>query len=234
MSKRQARKRQKRKQIERILARDGHRCGIHWKGCGRAIEDRATVDHIIPKAYFSTRPEVERKLFLRDWNCQPMHRDCNQDKVGQMTSYPVFGCRCHYTHIANDENMYVYYLNGHGYEKYLLLPDIVNEQGIYKLMLKNVTMPGGKTGSAFSRGYTTETGAQIGPFGHMIPHTPANQVDITNLTLLIRIVDSRVGVAIPPIPEIKAFVTNLKTMCRSEAGFDDLIYAASQRIAWGC
>ena len=91
----------RRKQRGRLLSRDKRRCGVHLGGCGKIIEQRqkCNVDHIIPSAFFSKTAGGNRSRYERDWNCQPMHVSCNQEKAAEVTEWPKFRCRCHFLQV---------------------------------------------------------------------------------------------------------------------------------------
>ncbi len=87
------------KMLTRILPRDGHLCGIHVGGCGEPIRNRrdATVDHIFTRSFFKDREDgIRPALYNKDWNCQPMHQECNEDRGGQIYGFPIFTCSCHW------------------------------------------------------------------------------------------------------------------------------------------
>lgn len=90
-------------ELEDILRRDTHRCGIHSGGCGKrlAIEE-ANIDHIIPKNFVKNRENYHE--FLKDWNCQPTHRGCNTEKGGMVLETPQFQCICHGVYLDEDGN----------------------------------------------------------------------------------------------------------------------------------
>ena len=108
------------KKRTRLLRRDGNICGLHLGGCGERITNseirNATVDHIIPKAYYMAitgkedDPAGRRKEFNQDWNCQPMHAKCNVGRGGQLVGYPRFKCGCHFLHITQGD-LYVWAWN---------------------------------------------------------------------------------------------------------------------------
>ena len=88
-----------RKQLTRLLKRDDHLCGIHFGGCGREIKNRGkgTVDHIFTRSFFKHREiSIEPKVYNKDWNCQPMHFECNNHRGGQIYGFPLFSCTCHW------------------------------------------------------------------------------------------------------------------------------------------
>ena len=91
-----------RKQLTRLLNRDGHLCGIHIGGCGQEIRNRthATVDHIFTRSFFKDRKvSIRPRIYNRDWNCQPMHSECNHERGGQIYGFPLFSCSCHWLQI---------------------------------------------------------------------------------------------------------------------------------------
>ena len=88
-----------RKQLTQLLKRDDHLCGIHIGGCGQEIKNRtdATVDHIFTRSFFKDREiGIEPRVYNRDWNCQPMHPECNRQRGGQIYGFPLFSCSCHW------------------------------------------------------------------------------------------------------------------------------------------
>ena len=81
------------KRLTRLLPRDNYLCGIHVSGCGKPIRNKkdATVDHIFTKSFFKDREDgVEPKHYNKDWNLQPMHQECNNDRHGQIYGFPLF------------------------------------------------------------------------------------------------------------------------------------------------
>ena len=90
------------KRLTRLLPRDNYLCGIHVSGCGKPIRNKkdATVDHIFTKSFFKDREDgVEPKHYNKDWNLQPMHQECNNDRHGQIYGFPLFICSCHWLQI---------------------------------------------------------------------------------------------------------------------------------------
>ena len=92
----------------RLLRRDKHICGLHMGGCGKPIRKGETynVDHIIPKALFSKTAADRIAEFNEDWNCQPMHVECNDSKAYQLRTWPRFDCKCHYLQVY-DSDLYI-------------------------------------------------------------------------------------------------------------------------------
>ena len=91
-----------RTQLTRLLKRDENLCGIHIGGCGHNIRNRAdaTVDHIFTRSFFKDREmDIKPQYYNKDWNCQPMHRECNNIRGGQIAGFPLFVCKCHWLKI---------------------------------------------------------------------------------------------------------------------------------------
>ena len=96
-----------RKQLTRLLNRDKNLCGIHIGGCGKEIKNRAdgTVDHIFTRSFFKDREKgIKPKDYNKDWNCQPMHAECNDKRGGQIYGFPLFTCLCHSLQIEGRDN----------------------------------------------------------------------------------------------------------------------------------
>ena len=99
--------------LKRILSRDNNRCGIHTEGCQKKITNNdATVDHIFPKAFMKTRPNIYE--FQREWNYQPMCEKCNHKRSGCMVNDIKFNCDCHGIHIDDDGNRWAMYKKMNG------------------------------------------------------------------------------------------------------------------------
>ena len=91
-----------RKRLSYLLPRDEYLCGIHVGGCGKTIRNRAdaSLDHIFTKSFFKDREDsVRPKHYNKEWNCQPMHQDCNSKRGGQIYGFPLFTCSCHWLQI---------------------------------------------------------------------------------------------------------------------------------------
>ena len=91
-----------RKRLSYLLPRDGHLCGIHIGGCGMRIRNRAeaSLDHIFTKSFFKDREDgIRPKHYNEEWNCQPMHQECNTKRGGQIYGFPLFTCSCHWLQI---------------------------------------------------------------------------------------------------------------------------------------
>ena len=95
--------------LRKVMSRDGDICGLHLGGCGRKIETRgeASLDHIISQSYIKSMDPERRTEFKGIWNAQPMCRECNRDKKGQVNGWPLFQCSCHYLQLIEDGNMYI-------------------------------------------------------------------------------------------------------------------------------
>ena len=91
-----------RRRLSRLLHRDNYLCGIHIDGCGSKIPSRAeaSLDHIFTRSFFKDREEgITGADYNRDWNCQPMHKECNTKRGGQIYGFPLFTCTCHWLQI---------------------------------------------------------------------------------------------------------------------------------------
>ncbi len=100
--------------MTRLLPRDGFVCGLHVGGCGQGIRNRAdaTVDHIFTRSYFRDREDgFNPKDYNKDWNCQPMHHECNNNRGGQIYGFPLFVCRCHWLQIGSTAKSHVLMLH---------------------------------------------------------------------------------------------------------------------------
>ncbi len=103
-----------RKRLSYLLPRDGYLCGIHVGGCGKRIRNRAdaSLDHIFTKSYFKDREDAIRpKHYNQEWNCQPMHQECNAERGGQIYGFPLFTCPCHWLQIDRRSKGHVLTLN---------------------------------------------------------------------------------------------------------------------------
>ena len=92
----------KRQALRRVYLRDDELCGIHLGGCGKEIlpGQNYNRDHIIPRSLFRKVSRGRENEFEQDWNCQPMHEDCNSSKSFQLDGWPRFGCECHYLQVV--------------------------------------------------------------------------------------------------------------------------------------
>lgn len=91
------------KQLSRLLPRDGYVCGTHLGGCKEPIKNRAdaTVDHMFTRSFFKDREAgIKPSEYNKDWNCQPMHHECNRRRGGQIYGFPIFACSCHWLQIC--------------------------------------------------------------------------------------------------------------------------------------
>ena len=175
-----------RTQLTRILARDHSVCGVHLGGCGRKLSTKssASVDHMIPKSFIGFMPAIRSKDFYRDWNTQPMCRDCNnEDRGGQMDGWPVFRCVCHYLQIGGDEGMYIHERTGSGNRVHLLVERAVSDDGTV-VMLYASRLPGSGNTVGWSRDLKI-------PGGHLLLPVPKNSVRAFNWFELARIGEAR-------------------------------------------
>lgn len=109
------------KKLRQIMNRDNARCGIHSKGCLGPIErgakegQRATQDHIIPEAYGLKR--TANHILQNNWNLQPMHRECNQARKGQVLGIIEFQCNCHGSYVDEHQNRWMMYKTGGAWQR---------------------------------------------------------------------------------------------------------------------
>ena len=99
-----------RKRLSYLLSRDGNLCGIHVGGCGILIPNRAaaSLDHIFTKSFFKDREDsIRPRDCNKDWNCQPMHQQCNKNRGGQIHGFPLFTCSCHWLQIDRTPKAHV-------------------------------------------------------------------------------------------------------------------------------
>ena len=60
----------------------------------------ASLDHIFTKSFFKDREDsIRPKHYNKEWNCQPMHQECNIKRGGQIYGFPLFTCSCHWLQI---------------------------------------------------------------------------------------------------------------------------------------
>lgn len=102
----------KREQLERVLKRDNHVCGKHASGCLETINSDPSPDHIIPRSYFNILPHKQARRFNHDWNVQPMHKNCNDMRGGQMLEYPKYHCPCHFVYVDGSGALYALGIRG--------------------------------------------------------------------------------------------------------------------------
>ena len=91
-----------RKRLSYLLYRDEDHCGIHVGGCGMGIRKRpdASEDHIFTRSFFKDREDnIKPSDYNKRWNCQPMHKECNGKRGGQIYGFPLFICSCHWLQI---------------------------------------------------------------------------------------------------------------------------------------
>ena len=133
----------------RVLRRDARICGLHMRGCHRPIEEGAecNVDHIIPKALFTMLTQHRANDFEADWNYQPMHIKCHEEKrdrlsgrglnelekavtVGTITpdDWPRYECQCHYLQI-DEGDLFVKTQGSIGNGRHLLYAGVVKDFG---------------------------------------------------------------------------------------------------------
>ena len=158
------------------------------------IQNRAaaSVDHIFTKSFFKDREDsTRRKDYNRDWNCQPMHQECNRKRGGQIHGFPLFACSCHWLQIdgtlkghtlalhyrtsngkvelitVNTEK-HAFVFNNRSTGKYSALFGGSSEVGIGGVWLMGQLKPG-------KRGITGK-----GQLGHALPRIAPQEVQIFN------------------------------------------------------
>lgn len=183
----------RRKQRGRLLRRDKRRCGVHLGGCGKTIDQgqECNVDHIIPSAFFSKVAGGSTSRYERDWNCQPMHMRCNQEKAAELAEWPKFHCRCHYLQVE-EGHLFVRTHGRAGEERQLLLRDVVSDSPD-KVDARVVVGPGklgGRKVHGVAAGMKTT-------FGYMWPRIAKSSVDWFNLHE-----KARAGLRIPRMFEL--------------------------------
>lgn len=95
--------RPKRRKLNRLLLkRDGDLCGPHIGGCGKKAcsNSETDLDHIFSQAFFRDTKALDPWEYDESWNVQRMHKVCNNEtKVGFLSGFPVFKCKCHWLQI---------------------------------------------------------------------------------------------------------------------------------------
>lgn len=109
------------KKLRRIWERDEGQCGIHIGGCGKPVRlNEANIGHMAPRgmrepgSYDGVVSRTRRREMgragsgglPREWNIQPMHKECNQ-KMGAV--YPpvplIQHCKCCiYAYMVDEED----------------------------------------------------------------------------------------------------------------------------------
>ena len=188
-----------RKKRSRLLRRDGHLCGIHLGGCRRRIHSigGASVDHIFTRSFFR---EFDSPAEVNgDWNCQPMHPQCNQKRQGQIYGFPLFSCECHWLRIgktSEGHEVVLCYRSEEGkLEEHVV---VAAEKGITRTKIYTgdfsyelggaTEMPVQSIGTMgnLPRGQGGATG--MGRLGHALPTIEVDEVPDFNLRELLRIV----------------------------------------------
>ena len=60
----------------------------------------ASLDLIFTKSFFKDREDgIGPKHYNEEWNCQPMHQECNTKRGGQIYGFPLCTCSCHWLQI---------------------------------------------------------------------------------------------------------------------------------------
>ena len=102
--------RKKRRELDRLLLkRDGGLCGPHIGGCGKKAcsKSETDLDHIFSQAFFRDTKALDPREYDEPWNIQRMHKVCNNEtKVGFLSGFPVFKCKCHWLQIRERVGKY--------------------------------------------------------------------------------------------------------------------------------
>lgn len=122
------------KKLLRLLRRDSFLCGRHVGGCRKEIGydevvsgGTISLDHILSKSFAMSHKE-RMMLKKSDWNLQPMHESCNNQKGGSLGV--DFLCNCHYTYVNKDDSVELYYYFGKKWNRIMLFnaPNRVGRQ----------------------------------------------------------------------------------------------------------
>ena len=179
------------KQLSRLLPRDDYLCGIHLDGCGQPIRNRAdaTVDHIFTRSFFNEREDgIKPKDYNRDWNCQPMHHECNNRRGGQIYGFPLFDCSCHWLQIDATTNGHRLILRYDAGEPQFTVP--VSTEGHLFVFENIIGLPNAEIGSVWSMGSVKPGKKAItgeGHMGHAFPRISPDEVSVFNLLEMNRI-----------------------------------------------
>ena len=165
-----------RRKLQRVLKRDGRLCGVHMGGCGRPIEigEPATRDHIVPTSLYSKVATDRVAEFDRPWNCQPMHKACNEAKGSILAGWPRFDCDCHYLQI-HGRDLYVHTKGPAGDGRHKILENVVSDKDD-RVDARVVVGEGGVKGVGPVFGYWQ------GQVGYLFPGIAASRVELFNLT----------------------------------------------------
>ena len=205
------------KQLSRLLRRDGSLCGVHHGGCGQRINSNkeGSVDHIFPQAFFRQRETaVKRAQFNEDWNCQPMHKKCNNVRKGQVWGFPVFLCTCHWLQVEPNEaggfRLCVYWQcesqavpSRHEVDPAcdFVFPDPpVEERGLEVGKNVGAFIGGSGTMGIAKQGITGE-----GHDGHMFPRLRPSEVLVFNSMELLRVLSQRAAKRVPESSTIAVY-----------------------------
>ena len=116
---------------------------------------------MIPRAFTAFLSAAQKRQFNQDWNLQPMHKACNERRVGQFAGdWPLFKCRCHFLQVAGP-HMYVHDRLQRSERRHLLLEDAVSDEiGTFRLFTSRLPPDGSGVGYAKDAG------------GHLLPTLP--------------------------------------------------------------
>ena len=164
------------------------------------IQNRAdaSLDHIFTQSFFKDREEsITPTDYNREWNSQPMHKQCNNKRAGQIYGFPVFTCSCHWLQIDSTSQGHVltlHYRTNESKSEYTVVTEkhnFVTENistgkfsaelgGISKIAISSVWSMGQlKPGK---KGITGE-----GQLGHAFPRIAPEEVPLFNRLEIQRI-----------------------------------------------
>ena len=189
-----------RKRLSYLLNRDAHLCGIHVDGCGMPISSRAeaSLDHIFTKSFSKDREDgIRPKHYNRDWNCQPMHQECNTKRGGQIYGFPLFTCSCHWLQIDRTSQGHILKLHYRNSTRKLEFPVSTENHnfvcdnistGEYSSHFgdsSQVEVPGVWSMGQLKPGKKGITGK--GQLGHAFPRVAPKEVQLFNLLEIQRV-----------------------------------------------
>jgi len=165
--------------LRKILERDDYLCGVHVGGCGKKIDcekDEPTIDHIWSKSYL--RKHRNKTVFLKPWNYQPMCRECNNQRGGQIVGPPQFRCDCHHTYTRSNGDILCYYKES-AHWKSVWVTNVQVVEASEERLVPPIRL-------TIGRRYE-KRGFKIGGFGHLMSGYYPLQRIVTNAQQLFRV-----------------------------------------------
>ena len=158
----------------------------------------ASVDHIFTKSFFKDREDgIRAKHYNKEWNCQPMHQECNTKRGGQIYGFPLFTCSCHWLQIDRTSKGHVLTLH-YRRNKNKVAIQVVTEK--HQFVSRNIST--GKFSSEFGGSPEVEISGvwsmgQLNPgkkgitgkgqLGHALPRIAPEEVPLFNRQEIQRI-----------------------------------------------